>query len=308
MKIVFLDTATLGESSLDPIRRLGNLVCYPVSTPEEVRQRVFDADIVIVNKIKVDEALLNAAPKLKLVCVAATGVNNIDLDACAKRGIPVKNVAGYSTDSVAQLVFTQVLSLLVKPERYDAEIKDGTYSASPIFADVTTPFMELSGKTFGVIGVGAIGAKVAAIASAFGMKVIYYSTSGTSHCKDYPSVALEELLRTSDVVSVHCPLLPSTNGLIGSEELALMKPSAIILNMARGGIIDEAALASALDNGVIAGAAVDVFTSEPAPLSNPLLCLRHPERIRLTPHVAWASTEALERLVDGIANNIKSIL
>ena len=305
MTIVFLDASTLGETSLAPIAGLGELVTYPTSTPNEALVRVQEAEVLIVNKVKVTEELLAAAPKLRLVCEAATGVNNIDLEAAARRGIPVRNVAGYSTDAVVQLSFTQILSLVTGPERYDRFVKDGSYSAHPIFTEVSQPFSELAGKTIGIIGMGTIGSRVARVAEAFGMRVIYFSTSGTSHCKDYPSVPLDELLRRSDVVSIHAPLNERTSGLIGARELALMKPTALLVNMARGGIVDEQALADAISAGMIAGAAFDVFTSEPLPADHPLLHTTKPERLRLTPHVAWASSEALDRLVLGIARNIR---
>jgi len=306
MKIVFLDSATLGAASLGSIRSLGELVCYPTSSSEEARERVTEADIIIVNKIKVTEELLSCAPKLRLICEAATGVNNIDLDAAKRRGIEVRNVAAYSTDSVVQLTFTQILALIVNPYRFDMEVKDGTYSGSGLFTDVSVPFMELSGKTIGIVGMGTIGKKVASIAVAFGMKVIYFSTSGTSHCREYDSVSLETLLRDSDVVSIHCPLNERTKGLLGKKELGLMRESSIVINMARGGIVDEAALSDAVGNGVISGAAVDVFTVEPLPESHPYLSCKRPDRLLLSPHVAWASREAISRLVDGIAGNIKS--
>jgi len=305
MKIVFLDASTLGGTSLAPIASLGELVTYPTSTPTEALDRVSDAEVLIINKVKVTEALLAAAPKLRLVCEAATGVNNIDLEAAARRGIPVRNVAGYSTDAVVQLTFTQILGLVTGPERFDRFVKDGSYSAHPIFTEVSQPFSELAGKTLGIIGMGTIGSRVARVAEAFGMKVIYFSTSGTSHCQDYPSVALSELLGSSDVVSIHAPLNERTRDLIGAGELALMKPSAILVNMARGGIVDEQALADAISAGTIAGAAFDVFTSEPLPADHPLLHTTRPGRLRLTPHVAWASSEALDRLVQGIAENIR---
>ncbi|MBQ8022013.1 MAG: D-2-hydroxyacid dehydrogenase [Bacteroidales bacterium] len=305
MKIVFLDAATLGDTSLAPIARLGELVCYPNSTPQEARERVAGCEVLIVNKIKVDRPLLDAAPSLRLVCEAATGVNNIDLDACAERGIPVRNVAGYSTDSVVQQTFMHMLSLLGDAPYFDAKVKSGEYSRSGLFTDVSRPFVEITGKTLGVIGMGTIGQQVARIATAFGMRVIYYSTSGTGHCKDYPSVSLETLLKESDVVSVHAPLNARTNGLIGARELAWMKPSAFLINLGRGGIIDEADLVAAIDAGQIAGTATDVFTSEPIPLDHPFLHARHPERFRFTPHTAWASVEARERLVAIIAENIE---
>ena len=308
MRIVFLDASTLGAASLEPIAALGELVCYPYSSPAEALERVKEAEVLIINKVKVTADLMDAAPKLKLICEAATGVNNIDLEAAAVRGIPVKNVAGYSTDSVVQLTFALILNLLCRTASYDNYIKGGGYSASPIFTEVSRPFPELAGKTMGIVGMGTIGQRVARVAQAFGMKVIYFSTSGTSHCKDYPSVGIEELMGTSDIVSIHAPLNARTNGLIKAREIALMRPGAIIINIGRGGIVDEQALADAISEGRIAGAGLDVFTSEPLPADNPLLHTAHPERLSLTPHIGWASREALSRLVDGIALNISESL
>ena len=308
MKIVFLDASTLGSASLEPIRKCGELITYPSSTHQQALDRVHDAEVIITNKVVIDEELLEAAPLLKLICEAATGVNNIDLKAAEKRGIPVRNVAGYSTDAVVQLTFALLLQLVCHTGKYDGWIKDGEYSRSPIFTDTSAPFMELSGKTMGIIGMGTIGQKVALIATAFGMKVIYFSTSGTSHCTDYPSVPLEELLTASDVVSIHAPLNERTRGLIGARELAMMKTSAFIINIGRGGIVGEAALADAISNGTIAGAGLDVFVKEPLPADNPLLHTSHPGRLCLTPHIGWASAEAIGRLVAGIAENINSSL
>ena len=304
MKIVFLDASTLGAASLEPIKALGDLVCYPYSSPQEALERVKEAEVLIINKVKVTTALMDAAPKLKLICEAATGVNNIDLEAAAARGIPVKNVAGYSTDSVVQLTFALILNLLCRTASYDNYVKSGAYSASPIFTEVSRPFTELAGKTMGIVGMGTIGQRVAKAAEAFGMKVIYFSTSGTSHCKDYPSVSIDTLMQDSDVVSIHAPLNARTNGLIGARELSLMRPTAIIINIGRGGIVDEKALADAISQERIAGAGLDVFTSEPLPADNPLLHTAHPERLSFTPHIGWASKEALNRLVQGIASNI----
>ena len=243
MKIVFLDAGTLGDVSFAPIEKLGELVSYANSTAEEALERVKDCDVMIVNKVKVTPELMDAAKNLKLVCEAATGVNNIDMEYAASKGIPVKNVAGYSTESVVQSTFMHILSLVGRLPYYDARVKSGRYSWSGMFTDVSEPFFELDGKTIGIIGMGTIGRRVARVAEAFGMKVIYYSTSGTSHCTDWPSVPLERLMSGSDVVSVHAPLNERTAGLVGTEELALMKPSAVIVNMGRGGIVDEAALA-----------------------------------------------------------------
>jgi len=308
MKIVFLDTATMGDTSLEPIARLGDFTGYPTSTDKEAAERAADADILIVNKVSVSEQLIAGAPRLKLICVAATGVNNIDLEAAAKRGIPVRNVAGYSTFSVAQFCFAQILELTCRTSVFNSRIRQGIYSRSGLFTDPTVPVPELAEKTLGIIGLGAIGSRVAQIAVALGMNVVYYSTSGTNHCADYPALTLVELLECADIVSLHCPLNERTKGLIGPAQFKLMKKEALLVNMARGGIVDEAALANALDEGIIAGAAVDTFTIEPLPADNPLMTLRHPEKLRLSPHVAWADNEAKDRLVKGIAQNIHTIL
>ena len=304
MKIVFLDAATVGDTSLDGISSLGELVCYQSSTPQEALERVGNCEVLIVNKVKVTRELLAAAPRLRLICEAATGINNIDVDAAAEAGVIIRNVAGYSTDSVAQSTFMHILSLLGNAPYFDRTVKSGSYSRSGMFTDVSVPMTEAAGKTMGIIGMGVIGSKVASIASAFGMKVIYFSTSGTSHCTDYPSVTLETLLKESDVISIHAPLNERTAGLIGYNELGLMKRSAVIANLGRGGIIDETALARAVDEDMIGGAALDVFVTEPVPEDNPLLHTRHPEKLRFTPHTAWASVEARERLVAAIAQNI----
>ena len=305
MKIVFLDAATMGNVSFEPFERLGEFVSYGTSTPEEARERVKDADVLMINKVLVNKELIDSAPSLKLVCVAATGVNNIDVEYAASKGIPVRNVAGYSTDSVAQTTFMHLLSLAGGAPYFDDSVKSGSYSRSGMFTDPKWNWMELAGKTLGIIGLGNIGMKVAKIAEAFGMKVCYYSTSGTGHCKDYPCLTLEELLHVADVVSVHAPLNERTRNLLGAEEFAMMKQTAYVLNAGRGAIIVEQDLADAVDNGVIAGAGIDVFVQEPIPEDHPYLKMRHPERMRLTPHVAWASVEARDRLVGMMAENVR---
>lgn len=305
MKIAFLDAATMGDVSFEPIASLGEFVTYGSSTPEQARERVKDLDVVIVNKVLVDKQLIDSAPALKLICISATGVNNIDVEYAASKGIPVRNVAGYSTDSVAQSTFMHILSLVGGAPYFDRSVKSGEYSRSGMFTDPKWNWRELSGKTIGIIGLGNIGRKVAAISEVFGMQVCYFSTSGTGHCKDYPCLSLEELLAQSDIVSIHAPLNERTNGLIGRAELARMKPSAILVNMGRGAIVDEAALAEAVDAGVIAGAGMDVFVVEPIPEDHPYLKMQHPERMSLAPHVAWGSVEARTRLVGMIADNIK---
>ena len=304
MKIVFLDAATMGDVSFAAIEALGELVCYDKSTPEEALERVGDCEVLIINKVLVTPKLIDAAPKLRLICESATGVNNIDLEYAASKGIPVRNAVGYSTSSVVQATFMQILSLVGEGLYYDDCVKSGRYSKMDMFTDPSVSWTELAGKRIGIIGMGNIGSRVAKIAEAFGMDVCYYSTSGTGHCKDYPSLSLDELLTTSDVVSIHAPLNDRTAGLIGEAELSMMKPTALLVNMGRGGIVDEKALADAIDNKTIAGAALDVFVKEPLPADNPLLHVKYPERLRLAPHAAWASVEARERLVQQIADNI----
>ena len=304
MKIVFLDAGTMGTSSLAPIEREGELTAWPNSTPDEALRRVDECDVLIVNKIKVNDRLLEAAPRLRLVCEAGTGINNIDVEACSRHGVAVRNVAGYSTDSVVQETFMHILNLLGNGAYFDNVVKSGVYSRSGLFTDYSRPFIEMAGKTLGIIGLGAIGTKVAKIGTAFGMRVIYYSTSGTNHNTEYPSVPLDRLMRESDVISVHAPYNERTAGLVGERELRMMKPKAIIVNMGRGGIVVEDALAKVIDEGVIGGAALDVYSTEPIPADHPLLHTRHPERLSLTPHIAWASIEARERLIQSIADNI----
>jgi glycerate dehydrogenase len=305
MKIAFLDAATMGDVSFEPFESLGEFVRYESSTPEEARERVKDLDVLLINKVLVDKDLIDSAPNLKLICIAATGVNNIDVEYAASKGIPVRNAVGYSTDSVVQATFMHILSLVGGAPYFDASVKSGRYSSSGMFTDPDWNWWELSGKTIGIIGLGNIGSKVAAVAEAFGMKVCYFSTSGTGHCKEYPCLGLEELLKISDIVSIHAPLNDRTRNLIGKEQLALMKPTAYLINMGRGASVVEEDLAAAVDSGVIAGAGIDVFVVEPIPEDHPYLKMRHPERMRLTPHVAWASIEARQRLVDIMAENIR---
>lgn len=305
MKIVFLDAISMGDVSLEEMAALGELVCYPSSTAEEARERVRDADVVCLNKVIVDQAFLDAAPKLKLVCEAGTGINNIDVKLCEERGVAVRNVAAYSTDSVAQTAWMHILNLAGRAFHYQEFVHSGAYSRNPVHVDYAHPFTEIAGKTLGIVGMGAIGQKVAAIGKAFGMDVIYYSTSGTGHCKEYPCVGLEELLAKADVISIHAPYNERTAGLIGYEQLGKMKRTAFLVNTGRGGIAVEADLARALDEGLIAGAALDVYVKEPLPADSPLMHLQHPERLLLSPHIAWYSLEARARLAHEMAENIR---
>ena len=295
----------MGDISFAPIEALGDFIRYDNSTPQEAIERVKDCEVMIINKILVTPELIDAAPNLRLICESATGVNNIDMAYAASKGIPVRNAVGYSTTTVAQATFMHILSLLGEGPYYDECVKSGRYSAMNMFTDPAKNWEELDGKTIGIIGMGNIGSRVAKIAQAFGMNVCYFSTSGTGHCKDYPCLPLDDLLKQSDIISIHAPLNERTNGLIGAEQIAQMKPPSIIVNMGRGGIVDEQALAEAISQERIAGAALDVFVKEPVPADNPLLHTRHPARLRLAPHAAWASIQARERLVQQIAANIQ---
>lgn len=304
MKIVFLDAISMGDASLEEIAALGELTCYPSSTPEEALERVKEADVAILNKVIVDRAFLDAAPKLRLICEAGTGINNIDVKLCEARGVAVRNVAAYSTDSVAQTAWMHILNLSGRAFHYQEFVRSGAYSLNPVHVDYAHPFTELSGKTLGIIGMGNIGRKVAQIGLAFGMHVIYYSTSGTAHCKDYPAVGLQDLLQKADVITIHAPYNERTAGLIGYDELRQMKPTAILVNTGRGGIAVEEDLAKALEEGIIAGAALDVYVKEPLPKSSPLLKAMDTGRLILSPHIAWYSREARARLAHEMARNI----
>lgn len=308
MKIVFLDRASVGDASLKALEELGELVCYDRTAPDERAERIADAEIIITNKVRIDRPEMEAAPRLKMICIAATGMNNVDLQAAEERGIAVKNVAGYSTESVVQSTFAHLLNLASKLPYFDERVKSGAYSRSGLFTDMGRSFRELYGKRMGIIGLGTIGRRVAAVAEAFGMEVVYYPTSGKAHDDHFRAVSLDELLTTSDVVSIHAPLNERTAGLISQEELRRMKYTALLLNAGRGGIINETDLAEALNEGWIAGAGLDVYQTEPLPADSPLLTIKDSEKLSLTPHTAWASAEARARLIAGIAENIESLI
>ncbi len=309
MKIAFLDAATLGNDvDLSPIEKLGVLTSYDNSLRDQVKSRIKDADVVIVNKINLGAEEFEAAPNLKLVCVAATGTNNIDMASANKAGIKVMNVVDYSTESVAQITFASLLSLICSIGYYDNVVKSGAYSQSQFFTDSGRSFYELKGKCFGIVGMGNIGKRVASIAASFGCKVYYYSTNGIAHCKDYPSVSLEELLQKSDVISIHSPLNEKTKNLISLKEMKEMKTSAILINMGRGGIVNESDLVQSLNFGLIAGAVIDVYEDEPIKSDHPYMKIKDKEKVILTPHIGWASIEARKVLVDKLAENIKSVI
>ncbi len=309
MNIVFLDIKTIGEvPNLDQLTELGDFRSYPVTSPDQTADRIKDADIVITNKVVLDEDRIKNAEKLKLICVAATGMNNIDRNAAKDRNIPVKNVAGYASKSVAQGTFAMILHLMYKLPYYDHFVKSGEYSKSDIFTNLDRSYRELSNMRFGIIGLGNIGGQVAKIAEAFGAEVVYYSTSGRNADQPYLRVELDEILGTSDIISIHAPLNENTSNLIDYEKLKMMKSSALLVNTGRGGIVNEDDLARALDAGLIAGAAIDVFVKEPLALEHPYLHLKKPEKLLLTPHMSWASIEARTELVDGIIQNIQEFL
>ncbi|HIQ24442.1 MAG TPA: D-2-hydroxyacid dehydrogenase [Persephonella sp.] len=309
MKLVILDAKTLGNDiDLSGFSQFGEVEIFQTTKPEETLERVKDKDIVITNKVIIDKNIIDNAPNLKLICVAATGVNNIDIKYAKQRGIQVRNVAGYSTESVVQHTFAMLFYLLENLRYYDDYVKSGEYAKSDIFTHLGKPFWEVRGKTWGIIGLGTIGRKVADVASSFGANIIYYSTSGVERKEKYPRVSLEELLKTSDIVSIHAPLNEKTKGLIGYEQIKLMKPTAYLLNLGRGGIVIEEDLAKALDESLIAGAGLDVLEKEPIAEDNPLLKIKNKEKLFITPHIAWTSIEARKTLINEIIENIKAFL
>lgn len=308
MKIVFLDEYSLGGADLTKIKAFGDYVGYQETSPTEVVERCKNAEIVIVNKVVIGEAEMAALPELRLICVSATGVNNIDLEAAKRHNVEVLNAVGYSTHTVAEATLGSILTLQRQVLYYDRYVKDGRYSSSGRFVNFDRPTHRLYGKNWGIIGLGNIGRKVADLASAFGCNVAYYSTSGVARQEKYERKTLEELLTWADIISVHCPLSPTTLNLIDKEEIALMKPNALIVNVARGGIVNEQAISDALNEERIAGAAFDVYPTEPMPLSSPLLSVKNPDNLLLSPHNGWSAMESIEDLVECVATNIKNYI
>ena len=309
MKIVFLDAKTIGDDiDMSKFDALGDMVKYNFSTPEEALERTKDADVVIINKVEINEKSIGNADRLKLVCVTATGTNNLDKEYLAKRGIEWRNVAGYSTETVAQHTFALLFFLLEKLSYYDEYVKSEKYVGDVMFTHFSNVFHELCGKTWGIVGLGNIGRRVAEIAKLFGCRVIYYSTSGKNSNSDYERVSFDELLAQSDVVSVHAPLDENTKGLMNYEAFSKMKKSAIFLNLGRGPIVIEQDLANALKEGLIAAAGLDVLSVEPMSAENPLRQIKDSEKLIITPHIAWASVEARTRLMDIICNQIKEYM
>ena len=309
MKLVFLDTKTIGEDiDLSAYDALGEVVKYGFSTLEEIPERVKDADVLIVNKIAINEQTIGNAKNLKLVCVTATGTNNLDKEYLKKRGIAWRNVAGYSTESVTQNTFALLFYLLEKIRYYDDYVKDEKYINDTVFTHFAEHFNEVNGKTWGIIGLGTIGRRVADIAKAFGARVIYYSASGSPAQEGYEQVDFETLLTTSDIVSVHAPLNEYTKDLMDREAFAKMKKTAIFLNLGRGSIVVEQDLYEALETGEIAAAGLDVLCEEPMSETNPLAKIKDSKKLIITPHIAWASVEARNRLMQIIAGQIREFL
>lgn len=305
-EIVVLDGKTLGNVEYIKLNEFGNVTYYDFTLEDEVEERIKEASIILTNKVVLNEKNLKNANNLELICEMATGFNNIDIGYAKKNGIAVTNVAGYSTNTVAQHTFAMLLHLYDNINYFDNFVKSGEYSNSNMFTNIEKPYNDLCGKVWGIIGLGAIGKRVAKIAQAFGARVIYYSTSGKNSNSDYARVDLEELLKQSDIISIHAPLNEKTKGLMNYKAFTKMKRSSILINVGRGPIVVDADLAKAIDEEIIAGAALDVFEVEPINKDNPLLKVKNKENLVLTPHIAWASEEARKRLFEDLLENISA--
>ncbi len=310
MKIVALERNSAGtDISMDCFQDFGEVTYYRNTvTIEEVIERVKDADIIIANKSPLNEQTLKDAPHVKLICELATGFDNVDLAYCKSRGIKVCNVVDYSTGMVAQHTMTMALALSQKLFHYDDYVKSGAYSAQDRFSNFDVPFYELEGKTWGIVGMGNIGKRVAKLATAFGCRVIFHSITGKSNCTDYPQVDKATLLKESDFLSLHCPLSDLSLNFIDREALQQMKKTAILINVARGKVVNNTDLYEALVAGEIQAAGLDVIEAEPLELTNPLSKLKDSNQLIITPHLAWASVEARTRCVEGVYKNIEAFL
>lgn len=307
MKIVLLDTLTFGDSDLSAFDAFGEVVRFEKTAPAQTLERIVDADVIVTNKVVIIKEHMLQAKNLQLICVAATGTNNIDLDGAKECKIEVKNVAGYSTNSVIQHTFSMLFYLLGHSRYYDEVVKNGTYSKSGVFTDVSQPFFEVNGKKWGIIGLGTIGRGVANVAQVFGAEVLYYSTSGANRTQDFQRANLDVLLQECDIITIHAPLNEKTENLLDYEALSLCKEGAIILNLGRGGIIDEDAVARIIDERDLCFG-LDVLTKEPIPEEHPLLSVQNSDRLYITPHIAWTSVEARDKLIAGVVKNIQDTL
>lgn len=309
MKLVVLERNSVGtDVDVSCYEKFGEATYYPNTVAENTAERVKDADIIIANKAPMNESTLKDAPNVKLICLFATGFDNVDLAYCKSRGIKVANVVNYSTAAVVQHTILLALALEEKLIHYDNYVKSGEYGAQDRFSNFDRPFREFEGKTWGIVGMGNIGRGVAKVAQAFGCKVIFYSASGKSTCTEYERVEVDALLAQSDILSLHCPLSDRTRGLINKEAFSKMKQSAVLVNVARGPVVDTQALYEALTRGQIAAAGLDVLEKEPISRDNPLNEIKDSTKLIITPHLAWASTEARERLVDEVVKNIQAFL
>ena len=309
LKIVVLDRLNLGtDLDLSPLDECGQVTVYEATTPESLISHAAEADVLVSNRVRFDARVFDNLPRLKLIALTATGTNQVDLEEAQSRGIAVTNVVGYSTESVAQHTFALALAAEERICAYNRYVQQKDFVGRPTFTVFHHPYREWQGKRWGIIGLGAIGRAVARIAAAFGCEVSWTSTSGVSRTEDWPQIDLATLLQQSDIISIHAPINEQTRGLIGMQELSAMKADAILVNVGRGGIIDEAALAKAVDEGEIRGAGIDVFESEPPREDNPLLHVQKPEHLVLTPHTAWSTIEARMRLIREVADNIKAFV
>lgn len=308
MQIVVLDGFALnpGDLSWEGLQKLGDCEIYDRTKPDEIFDRIKDAEVVITNKAVIDEKLIDRIPVLKYIGVTATGYNVVDVPAASRKGIVVTNIPAYSTDSVAQLVFAHILNVANRVEKHAASVSSGDWAGNPDFSYWKTPQMELAGKTLGIVGFGRIGRKVAQIGAAFGMKVIFHNRSKIS---DVPAemrqTTLNDVFSESDVVSINCPLTPENIEFVNEQLLLKMKQSAILINTGRGGLIDERDLAIALNSGIIASACLDVLSTEPPRTDNPLLSARN---CFITPHIAWATIEARQRLMNITIQNLNGFI
>lgn len=308
MKIVILDRKTLGDVNLSALEKYGDLISYDRTDKTQTIERIKDADVVFTNKVIIGKEEMDAAANLKYIGIMATGMNNVDLEYAKIKEIVVTNVSGYSTPIVAQHTFALLFSVMEQIGYYDNFVKSGEYSRQPLFTNLDRSFMEITGKTWGIVGLGEIGRNVARIAEAFGCKVIYYSTSGKNNNSDYERVDFDTLLARADIVSVHAPLTGETKKLFDKKAFDKMKESAFFINVGRGPIVDEEALRTAIDSCKIAGAGIDVFEKEPLPEESPLMKIKNKDRIVMTPHTAWASTEARNRLVNLMIDNFEKFI
>lgn len=310
-KIVFLDAATYGDMALDRFTEKWNCAVYQVTPPSETTQRLAGCSIAVTNKVVIDETVLKApqARDLKLIVVAATGTDIIDRESAAKRGIPVCNVPGYATQSVAQFTLALIMELAACVGKYSEAVKAGEWQRSPVFSLLTYPTFELTGKKLGIVGYGNIGRAVGRMAGVLGMEILIAARPEAGGAAARGRTPLAQLLRGADIVTLHCPLTPTTRHLINERNLALMKPTAFLINTARGALIDEDALISALRTGAIGGAALDVITQEPPPADQPLIAAaKELDNLILTPHTAWSARESRERLLREVEENIIAYL